>query len=232
MFGHRADGKKVKNLEPIFRILPSVMIDRSDAQVYFKQDIPLSNMDEYIDKKAQDGIRMSYMNIIYAGIVRIINERPKLNRFVMNGTTYQRDTIYVSLSIKKSLTDDGQETVVKIPFKGTETILEIKEKVDATIEKNKDVQTANKTDNLVNILNIIPNGFILFVVKFLKFLDKHGIMPKAVIKASPFHTSVFLTNVGSLGIDSIYHHIYNFGTTSLFFSMGKKKKVIYMKKMK
>ena len=94
--------KKVKNLEPIFRILPSVMIDRSDAQVYFKQDIPLSNMDEYIDKKAQDGIRMSYMNIIYAGIVRIINERPKLNRFVMNGTTYQRDTIYVSLSIKKS----------------------------------------------------------------------------------------------------------------------------------
>lgn len=199
MFGHRADGKKVKNLEPIFRILPSVMIDRSDAQVYFKQDIPLSNMDEYIDKKAQDGIRMSYMNIIYAGIVRIINERPKLNRFVMNGTTYQRDTIYVSLSIKKSLTDDGQETVVKIPFKGTETILEIKEKVDATIEKNKDVQTANKTDNLVKILNLVPNFLILFSVKMLKFLDKHGIMPKAVIKASPFHTSVF-------------------------FSMGKKKK--------
>lgn len=224
MFGHRADGKKVKNLEPIFKILPSVMIDRSDAQVYFKQDIPLSNMEEYIDKKAQEGIRMSYMNIIYAGIVRVINERPKLNRFVMNGTTYQRDTIYVSLSIEKSLTDDGQETVVKIPFTGTETILEIKEKVDATIEKNKDLQTANKTDKLVNILNIIPNGFILFVVKFLKFLDKHGIMPKAVIKASPFHTSVFLTNVGSLGIDSIYHHIYNFGTTSLFFSMGKKKK--------
>ena len=84
------------------------------------------------------------------------------------------------------------------------------------------MQTANKTDNLVNILNIIPNGFILFVVKFLKFLDKHGIMPKAVIKASPFHTSVFLTNVGSLGIDSIYHHIYNFGTTSLFFSMGRR----------
>ena len=224
MFGHRADGKKVKNLEPIFRILPSVMIDRSDAQVYFKQDIPLSNMDEYIDKKAQDGIRMSYMNIIYAGIVRIINERPKLNRFVMNGTTYQRDTIYVSLSIKNSLPDDGQETVVKIPFKGTETILEIKEKVDATIEKNKDVQTANKTDNLVKILNLVPNFLILFSVKMLKFLDKHGIMPKAVIKASPFHTSVFLTNVGSLGIDSIYHHIYNFGTTSLFFSMGKKKK--------
>ena len=92
------------------------------------------------------------------------------------------------------------------------------------LRKNKDVQTANKTDNLVKILNLVPNFLILFSVKMLKFLDKHGIMPKAVIKASPFHTSVFLTNVGSLGIDSIYHHIYNFGTTSLFFSMGKKKK--------
>lgn len=224
MFGYRTDGKKVKNLEPIFRILPSVMLERDDSQVYFKQDIPLKNMEEYIDSKAKDGIRMSYMNIIYAAIVRIINERPKLNRFVMNGTTYQRDTIYVSLSIKKSLTDDGQETVVKIPFNGTENIFEIKEKVDEIIEKNKNVETSNKTDKLVKILNLVPNFMILFAVKFLKFLDKHGIMPKAVINASPFHTSVFLTNVGSLGIDSIYHHIYNFGTTSLFFSMGKKKK--------
>ncbi len=224
MFEHRSDGKKVKNLEPIFRVIPSVMIERSDAQVYFKQDIPLKTMDEYIERKAQEGIRMSYMNIIYAGIVRIINERPKLNRFVMNGTTYQRNKIFVSLSIKKSLTDEGQETVVKIPFNGTENIFEIKEKVDSTIEKNKDIATSNKTDKLVKILNIIPNKLILWTVRILNFMDKHGIMPKVVIKASPFHTSVFLTNVGSLGIDSIYHHIYNFGTTSLFFSMGKKKK--------
>ena len=224
MFEHRSDGKKVKNLEPIFRVIPSVMIERSDAQVYFKQDIPLKTMDEYIERKAQEGIRMSYMNIIYAGIVRIINERPKLNRFVMNGTTYQRNKIFVSLSIKKSLTDEGQETVVKIPFNGTENIFEIKEKVDSTIEKNKYIATSNKTDKLVKILNIIPNKLILWTVRILNFMDKHGIMPKAVIKASPFHTSVFLTNVGSLGIDSIYHHIYNFGTTSLFFSMGKKKK--------
>ncbi len=224
MFGHRSDGKKVKNLEPLFRIIPSIMLERNDAQVYFKQDIPLKTIDEYINKKAEEGIRMSYMNIIYAGLVRIIKERPKLNRFVMNGTTYQRNKIFVSLSIKKSLTDDGQETVIKIPFDGTENIFEIKEKLDATVEKNKEKETVNKTDKIVKILNLTPNFLILWLIKILRFLDKYGIMPKAIINASPFHTSVFLTNVGSLGIDSIYHHIYNFGTTSLFFSMGKKKK--------
>ena len=224
MFGHRSDGKKIKKLTPIFKIMPCVMLDRADSQVYFKQDIALKHLDEYIDRKAEEGIRLSYMNIIYAAIVRIIGERPRLNRFAMNGALYQRNKIYVSLVIKKSLTDDGVETPLKLKFNGDENIFEIKEKLDATIEKNKDVEAANKTDKLVSILSAIPSGLIRAIVKFLMFLDKHGIMPKKIIEASPFHTSVFLTNVGSLGIDSIYHHIYNFGTTSMFFSMGKKKK--------
>ena len=224
MFGHRSDGKKIKKLTPIFKIMPCVMLDRADSQVYFKQDIALKYLDEYIDRKAEEGIRLSYMNIIYAAIVRIIGERPRLNRFAMNGALYQRNKIYVSLVIKKSLTDDGVETPLKLKFNGDENIFEIKEKLDATIEKNKDVEASNKTDKLVSILSAIPSGLIRAIVKILMFLDKHGIMPKKIIEASPFHTSVFLTNVGSLGIDSIYHHIYNFGTTSMFFSMGKKKK--------
>ena len=224
MFGHRSDGKKVKDLPPFFRIIPNIMPERSDSQVYFKQDIPLKTLDEYIDKKASEGIKLSYMNIIYAALVRIIAERPKLNRFVMNGSTYQRNTIYVSLVIKKSLTDEGQETSIKLPFKGNENLFEIKEILDSAVEKNKETTTTNNTDSLAKTLSLIPDGLIRFAVKILSFLDKHGIMPKAVIDASPFHTSVFLTNVGSLGIDTIYHHIYNFGTTSMFFAMGKKKK--------
>lgn len=224
MFGHRPDGKKIKNLPPIFRIMPCVMLDRVDSQVYFKQDIALKNLDEYIDRKAKDGIRFTYMNIIYAALVRIISQRPNLNRFAMNGALYERDKIYVSLVIKKSLTDDGPETPVKLDFNGDENIFEIKQKLDNAIERNKELENSNKTDKLVNILNVIPSGLIRAVVKFLMFLDKHGMLSRKIIDASPFHTSVFLTNVGSLGIDSIYHHIYNFGTTSMFFSMGKKKK--------
>ncbi|MCL2383865.1 MAG: 2-oxo acid dehydrogenase subunit E2 [Oscillospiraceae bacterium] len=70
----------------------------------------------------------------------------------------------------------------------------------------------------------MPNFMIKFLIGLIRFLDRYGILPKFVIDASPFHTSVFLTNVGSLGIDSIYHHVYDFGTTSIFIAMGKKKK--------
>lgn len=224
MFGHRSDGKKVKNLPPFFRVIPSIMLDRADSQVYFKQDIPLKALDEYIDKKAEEGIKLSYMHIIYAALVRIISLRPSLNRFAMNGSIYERDKIYVSLVVKKSLTDDGQETSIKLPFNGDETLFEIKDVLDSVIEKNKDTSTVNNTDSLAKAFSLVPDGLIRFAIKFLFFLDRHGLMPKKIIEASPFHTSVFLTNVGSLGIDSIYHHLYNFGTTSMFFAMGKKKK--------
>ena len=114
--------------------------------------------------------------------------------------------------------------ITKIAFDGTETIFEIKDKLEKMISENKDISTVNNTDAVAKFLGHIPDSFIRKAVKLLSWMDKHGIMPKSIIKASPFHTSVFLTNVGSLGIDSIYHHLYNFGTTSMFFAMGKKKK--------
>lgn len=224
MFGFRSDGKKVKNILPTIRILPNIMLDRADSQVYFKENIALNGMENYISKKMAEGIKLSYMNIIYAAIVRIIYERPELNRFAMNGSLYNRNKIFVSMVIKKNFADNGNDTVIKLPFNGTENIFEIKDKLDTAIKINKEQSAENNMDKLVKLLNLIPDFLIRWVVKFLYFADKHGFMPKKIIELSPFHTSVFLTNVGSLGIDSIYHHIYNFGTTSMFFAMGRKKK--------
>lgn len=224
MFGFRSDGKRVKNVSLLFRIIPHIMRTREDSQVYFSQDVPIKSMDAYINKKAQEGIKVSYMHIIYAAIIRTIYERPWLNRFVIDGRTYDRNDIFVSLTIKKSLEDSAEETVVKLKFTGKETILDIKEKLEDTILKNKDIKMKNNMDKLVLALGKTPNIVLKLVVGLFKVLDKYGLLPKKIIELSPFHTSAFLTNVGSLGIDAIYHHLYNFGTTSLFFAMGKKKK--------
>lgn len=224
MFGHRSDGRKIKTIDPLFRVIPCIMKERCDAQVFFKEQIPLAKIDEYIKKKAAEGIKISTMHVVYAAIIRTIAQRPQLNRFVVNGRIFARNDIQASLAIKKSLTDDGEETNLKLHYTGNETIFEIKDKLEGAITENKDTDASNSTDKLVKLLNFIPGGLIRGIVNFLMWLDKHGCLPKAILEASPFHTSVYLTNVGSLGIDAIYHHIYNFGTTSLFFAMGKKKK--------
>jgi len=224
MFGKRCDGRELKNVSPIFKLIPSIMKERSDAQVFFNEDIILKGMDEYIDQKKQEGINLSYMDILFAAVVRTIALRPQLNRFVINGRIYARNQILISIAIKKNLTDDGEETNLKLSFDGTENLLEVKTKLDEAIKENKKVEAENTTDKFANTLSKIPTSVIKLAIRFIKHLDNHGHLPKSLIALSPFHTSAYITNVGSLGINSIYHHLYNFGTTSMFLAMGKKKK--------
>ena len=224
MFGNRKDGKKLKNLPPEFRLIPILMKERDDSQVFFKTDISITAIEEYIDKKKAEGITLGIMDVIFATVIRMISERPLLNRFCINGMTYARNEITTSLSIKKSKTDDGEETTIKIHWNGDENIFDVSKKLQEYVAYNKESKNENKTDKTADFLNKLPTWLFKFAVGMLKHLDKKGRLPKSIIEASPFHTSAFITNVGSIGIDSIYHHIYNFGTTSLFFAMGKKKK--------
>ncbi len=224
MFGFRSDGRKIKTTGPLFKLIPLLMKKRSDAHVFYKQELPIKALDEYIAKKEQEGIKFSYMSIIYAALVRMLAEKPALNRFVINGRTYARKGIFISLAIKKEMSDEVEETTLKIPFTGSENIFEVKEKLEKTIEINKKLEEKNDTDKLAKVLSLTPNLVMKGLVNFLMFLDRHGLMPKFVINASPFHTSAFLTNVGSIGIDAIYNHIYDFRTTGIFLAMGKKQK--------
>ena len=224
MFGNRSDGRRLRKISPIFLLMPHIMKKRSDAQVFYSQEIPLAPLDEYIAKKDAEGIKISYMAIIYSALVRIIAEKPLVNRFVMNGRVYARNSIDISLAIKKGMSETAEETTLKLHFKGSENIFDIKNKLEQVIAENKDAEAENITDKFAKSLAYIPSWLIKLVVNFLMFLDRHNLMPKSIIELSPFHTSAFLTNVGSLGIDSIYHHLYDFGTTGVFLAMGKKKK--------
>lgn len=224
MFGNRSDGRRLRKISPIFLLMPHIMKRRSDAQVFYSQEIPLAPLDEYIAKKDAEGIKMSYMAIIYSALVRIIAEKPLVNRFVMNGRVYARNSIDISLAIKKGMSETAEETTLKLHFKGSENIFDMKNKLEQVIAENKEASSENITDKFAKAMAYIPNWLMKLVVNFLMFLDKHNLMPKFIIELSPFHTTAFLTNVGSLGIDSIYHHLYDFGTTGVFLAMGKKKK--------
>jgi len=157
MFGRRSDGKELKHVSPIFRLMPSLMSKRDDSQVFFNQDLVIGKIEDYINKKAEEGIRISIIDVVFAGIVRIIAERPKLNRFVTNGRIYARNKINLTMTVKKSLTDDADETSIKVDFDGTENIFEVKEKLQALIAENKDISKENGMDKVAR--TFIKNSF-------------------------------------------------------------------------
>lgn len=224
MFGLRSDGKRIKNIDPVMKMVPHIMFDRNDAMVMQSQDYDCEGMDNYIlEKRKTENIRFTYLDILVSAFVRVISKRPKMNRFIMNGKVYKRNNIQISFAVKKKLVDTAEETTVKLTFDGTESIYDVKEKLDAIIKENKGVAKENETDKVAKLLTKVPNFFIKWSVRFLKFLDLHGMLPKSMIEASPFHTSVFLVHLKSIKMPPVFHHIYNFGTTGVFISMGQEK---------
>jgi pyruvate/2-oxoglutarate dehydrogenase complex dihydrolipoamide acyltransferase (E2) component len=231
MFGKRPDGRILHDLEPMQKIMPYVMKTRTDSMNMYEDTFCCDVWDAYIKEKEQQGIKMSYMNILIAAIVRLIALRPQLNRFVMNGKIYARPKIWVSFVVHPTLQDGSTGTTIKLCFDGTESILDIAEVINVAIEKETTKRVEeNGIDKLLRFLmNVIPGPCIKFVINTLMWMDKHSIMPKKVVELSPFHTSFFITNLKSLGINHIFHHTYNFGTTGLFFAMGKEKKIPVIK---
>ncbi len=224
MFGKRPDGRVIRNIEPLQMIMPYIMKTRTDSMNMYEDTFDCAGMDHYIKSKENEGLKLSYMDILIAAIVRVIALRPQLNRFVMNGRIYARPKIWVSFVVHPTLEDASTGTTIKLCFNGTETIQEIAKVVNAAIEKETTKRTQeNGTDKLARALTRVPSPLIKLGVNTLMWLDKHSLLPKAIIDLSPFHTSFFITNLKSLGINYIHHHTYNFGTTGLFFAMGKEK---------
>ena len=221
MFGHRSDGAKAKLNNGLYLAMPHIMNHRYDSMNMTEFDIDLEILDEFIkEQKESTGVIYSYLDIINSAIIRTIYLRPELNRFVVNRRIYDRHEIQVSMAVQKSLKQGLQsnETTIKIGFEGYENILEVKQAFEAQFREAKG--STNDTDKLTTTLAKIPYGINYLVIGMLKLLDKLGILPKAVMDAEPFHTTYFITDLRSVKGPSIYHHVYEFGTTGLFFSTG------------
>lgn len=221
----RSDGVRVESLDPFVEIIPYIMRDRSDAQNFSKHAFFTDPIDQYIREKRKAGRRFSYLHVFLAAYVRLLHERPYLNRFIMNSRVYSRNNICISMAIKRSFREDGEETTVKFAFTGRETIFEVAEIVDRTIAEAKTAGTDTETDKLITRIMGLPGFIKRFLVRTLMSLDKINLLPRSVIEASPFHTSMFFTHLKSIKTDYIYHHLYNFGTTGIFVALGKAVKM-------
>ena len=96
--------------------------------------------------------------------------------------------------------------------------------MNAYIAANDSTTDVNNTDKMIKFLLSVP-GLLSVGVWLLKFLDKHGLLPKFIIDLSPFHAGLTITNLASIRTNHIYHHVYEFGTTSVFFALGQSREV-------
>ena len=222
-WGDRADGRRLRSLGPFYLIIPYIMRTRVDAQDYFEDRVDVGPAEEWFRQQRRQGHRLGLLHLVVAAVVRTLSQFPRLNRFVAGQRIYARSEILISFALKKRLHQDGPETTVKLRFEPTATVFEVAAAIDAAVAANRAADTRNQTDRTAQLFMLCPGLVVRFLVWALRTLDYLGLMPGAIRRASPFHTSVFVTDIGSLGIKPIYHHLYDFGTTSIFFAFGAKE---------
>lgn len=218
------EGRKLKSIDPMNMVSSYIMPHRNGASNLFKAYIDITETENFIRKKRSEGKKgLGLMHIVMASYVRTIATLPAINRFIRGQKIYARNSIDMCLTIKKQMELNAPETVIKIPAKPDDTIDDVYSNATKLIVENKNESAQNGMDVTAKFLRYIPGVLLKFVVWFLKTIDYFGMLPKALIRVSPFHGSVFFTNMGSLGIDPIYHHLYDFGNLPLFCAIGKKK---------
>lgn len=222
MFGFRPDGRRVEQEDAILALTPYLMPQRVDAQVHSVQRIDCDILTRYIRDQRAEGHVLSYMDLILAAYVRVVSQHPDLNRFISNKQVFARNRLTVSMALLKTFDDQEliRESTVKLHFSPSNTIYEVHDIIEKAIQDNRKPEVANNTDKFARALLKFP-GLPTFIVSLARVLDRYGILPNTIVEISPFHTSLFFTNMASLGMPYVNHHIYNFGNTSIFLSMGK-----------
>ena len=221
--GDRYDGWRLKHVDAYFRVLPFVMKNRLDSQNLYEADLDLDAVEDFIKEHKAEIPELSIMHVIMAALVRTISQKPRLNRFIVWNKLFARNHICLSLIVKRNMTEEGEETLTKTYFDPNDTLADVVRKLQHEVTINLVEGAENDTDAASKLLGALPPFLLRFAIQVLYCMDNMGILPRALHNVSPWHCSFFVTNIGSIGVDSIYHHLNRFGTCSMFVAMGKKK---------
>ncbi|MCR4850877.1 MAG: 2-oxo acid dehydrogenase subunit E2 [Lachnospiraceae bacterium] len=216
----RRDGTLIRDIDGMHYVMPLMYPNRCDNEAYMTINISVDNTEAFIRQMNRENPenRITMFIIIITAILKTIALRPQMNRFIANKNVYQRNELTAAFTVKKTFSDDGDETLARIEASHDDDIFTLANKINEQIALCK-TGTDESTDAM-EVIKKLPFKHLIGAIA--RFLDRHGWMPRSVIATDPYQCSVVLTNLGSIGMNIGYHHLMNWGTTSLFLVVGKK----------
>ena len=223
-FGDRKDGRLLRSLPAFSKFMPYIMPTRNDGCNQYEESFEVSTVDRRLRQLRVNGYKgIGILHFLIAAYIRGLSMLPGVNRFVAGRRIYARNSIEVVMAVKRSLSIDATETTIKVKFEPTDTIFDVYRKMSEKIDEIKADNGNNNTEDVAEVLTKAPRFLLRFAILVLRIMDYFGWLPEALTDASPFHGSMIITDMGSLRIGPIYHHLYNFGTLPVFIAFGAKR---------
>lgn len=225
-WGDRKEGRLIRSLDPFYKFIPFIMPQKNDACNQFNDSVEITDVDRWLREKRKEGYKgLGYLHLFIAAYVRLVSQRPAVNRFICGRRIYARNNIEVVLTVRRGMTAEAGETTIKVVFDPYDTIFDVYHKMNEKIDEIKYGEEDNNTEQVAGALCRLPRFILRFAIAILRAMDYFGIIPQSLLDASPFHGSMIITDLGSIGIGPVYHHLYNFGTLPAFIAFGAKRKV-------
>jgi hypothetical protein len=228
LFIDRPDGRRLRQDHALNAVMPYMMPGRNQSAVYYGRDIDLENALRHVRAKNQaaedaaDGAeeRFSLFGLVLAAVVRTIALKPQLNRFIHGRSLYQRNGIVLSFIVKQKLTEEAPEGSAKIFFEPQDGLETVSRKVNEAIAYVRRMGEGGEGEKIAKAAHAVPGGKALLIGAY-RLLDRLNLAPWALLKTDPLYASAYFANLGSLGLDAPYHHLYEWGNASFFIVMGK-----------
>lgn len=224
--GDRKDGRLLRSFPAYNKFTPYIMRQRNDAFILFQDCVEVTEIDRWLRAQRAAGYKgMGLLHVIVAAYVRTVSQRPGINRFVSGKKIFARNNIEVIMTIKRTMSDDSEETTAKFKFLPSDTVYDVYRKMNEQIDEIR-ANESTGTDDFAEKASKLPRFVISSVVAILRAMDYFGILPQSLLEISPFHGSMIITDLGSIGIKPVFHHIYNFGNLPIFLAFGAKRRTI------
>ncbi len=228
-WGDRSDGRRVRTLHPMAQLTSYFQVERNTCSNLFEESFEITHVERYIRQKRREGLTdFGITHVLLAAYCRGVAKYPQLNRFIAGQKVYSRgNDLQYCMVVKKEMSVEAPDTSIKVHLSPYDTATDVYHKLNAAVESVKATQELDSNfDSLMIALTMIPSVFMKFTVWLLKLLDYFGLLPKFLLELSPFHGSLFMTSMGSLGIPPIFHHLYDFGNLPVFGAFGCKRKAL------
>lgn len=221
----RPDGFAATDVAPFRQMMPFLMRTRTESAVYFEQDLDLTKTEQFIaEYNATHEQRITVFHVFTWAIAHVLHVRPRMNRFVVGGRVYQRDGVWLSYSAKKSMADGAPIVVIKRKFDPTMSFEQTVEFIHGDVKVGRSNQKS-QMDKELSLFLRLPAVLLRLGVGVLRWLDSVNLLSGKSIQADPMFASMFIANLGSVKLESAFHHLYEYGNIPLFAALGRAKLV-------
>ena len=219
----RNDAVRVTDIPIYNRIYPYLMKRRSEAMVFYTLNADMTQAVSYIRSRNRAAKENKYhlFDFIMAALTRTFALKPKLNRFISNCSHWQRNGISFTFVVKQEYSENGAERNAVVSFDPDMVFEEVAAIMRKTISSVRNDDEADE-EKLLKTLFKLPKWMLLLFIRLLRCLESIGRYPKSLSAIDGLHASAFVANLGSINIPNPpYHHLYEWGTTSIFITFGK-----------